>query len=231
MVKQSKWLPRLIVAIGIMMVCGVWLLVRYQVIHEREVELENAAIVASNLSKAFEEQVHSVIADADGDMRIIQRAYEKEGAASPLIAAILEQNSKNPVKAQSGITDDTGRFIVSSDSRLLELNYGNREWFLHLRENVIESLFVGKAESSRISGKSVIPLSRWLKNPDGSFAGVAHVALSLEYFDNAIDKLELGEGGVLSINRMDGVNLLRKTKDSQGSGQDVRSGLYGRARN
>lgn len=224
MAEQSKWHSRAIILISFLMLCGLWLLVLQQVGYEREKELEKAAVGAKNLTKAFEEQVHSIVASADNDMLTIQQAYEQEGPTSPIIAALLEQIRKDSAKIQGGITNERGIFVASSAPQALPLDYSDRKWFLTLRENSLDSLYISQTEVSKMSGKSAIPLSRRLSNPDGSFAGVVHISFSLEYFDDVVKKLELGSNGVLSINRMDGINLLRKTQDSQDSGQNVRSG-------
>ena len=224
MAEQSKWHSKGIVLIGVFLLCGLWLLEWQQVSFERENELEKAAVAANNLSKAFEEQVRSVIASADNDMITIQRAYEQGGAASPIVAAILEQIRKDSAKIQGGITNEKGRFIASSSSHALALDYADRNWFLPLGDNATDRLFISQTEVSKMSGRLAIPLSRRLNKPDGSFAGVVHISLALDYFDEIARRLELGSGGVLSINRMDGTNLLRKTQSSRESGKDVRGG-------
>ena len=105
MTAQSKWIVRLIILIGLVLLCALWLLVQHQIAYERENELDKNAVAAENLAKAFEEHVRSIMANAEGDMYALQVAYEQEGASSPVVATLLEQIRKDSVKFQGGIVN------------------------------------------------------------------------------------------------------------------------------
>ena len=221
---QSTRYSRAILLLGLIMLFGLWNFVWHQVGFEREKELEQATRAEMNMTKVFEEQVRSVIASADSEMITIKQACEKEGPSSSIIAAILAETRKNPARLQVGVTDEFGRFVVSSYPEALALDYSDREWFSHSRGNAFDSLYLGQTVVSRISGKRVIPLSRRINKPDGTFGGVVHISIDTNHFDSIINRLDMGSDGVISILGRDGINRLRQGQGAQGSGHDMRRG-------
>ena len=184
--KRYSWM---VVLLGGVLFSGLWLFVWQHVNNDRERTLREASREAMNLAKAFEEQVNSIIVQADHDMVILKEAYEKGGADNPVVATILQQTLKDTARFQIGITDAQGVFVVSSDNRALGVSYADREWFLRPREVATDSLYIGQTVASRASGKMVIPLTRRINKPDGSFGGVVHASLDTDYFAKLLSKL------------------------------------------
>ena len=219
--KRYSWM---VVLLGGVLFSGLWLFVWQHVNNDRERTLREASREAMNLAKAFEEQVNSIIVQADHDMVILKEAYEKGGVANPVVATILQQTLKDTARFQIGITDAQGVFVVSSDNRALGVSYADREWFLRPREVATDSLYIGQTVASRASGKMVIPLTRRINKPDGSFGGVVHASLDTDYFAKLYNQLQLGSGAIISLNGMDGIIRFRQFHDRRDSGQDIRGG-------
>jgi diguanylate cyclase (GGDEF)-like protein/PAS domain S-box-containing protein len=63
--------------------------------------------------------------------------------------------------------------------------------------------------------------SRRMSHPDGRFAGIAYVALSLDYFTDLSRRLDLGTNGSMSLLRADGTLLVREPFNERHLGADV----------
>ena len=72
-------------------------------------------------------------------------------------------------------------------------------------------LFVSHPFRSRLrNGNLSIGLTRRINGPDGAFAGVALLAIRIEYFQRLLDKISTGKSGAVFIVLDDGTLLARK---------------------
>ena len=67
---------------------------------------------------------------------------------------------------------------------------------------------------SRITGLRVIPFSRRLAKPDGSFGGVVMGSMRLDYFEKTFKAIALGPGATVTLARSDGIVLVRSPADA-----------------
>ena len=79
------------------------------------------------------------------------------------------------------------------------INIADREHFRHVRDNPQEQTFISKPYISRISRKWVFTLARRINYPDGSFAGAAFGAFSIEYLNNLFSTIDVGRDGAISL--------------------------------
>ena len=115
MIGQSRRYAYAVMFLGAVLLGSLWLFVWQQVVYEREKTMGEASRELMNLAKAFEESVSSVIAQTDSDLVTIKQAYESDGPASPVIAAILAQTLKDPTRFQSGVADVGGAEVQFSE--------------------------------------------------------------------------------------------------------------------
>ena len=91
-----------------------------------------------------------------------------------------------------------------------QANFSDRDYFAVHRDGLVEGLYVSTPFRSRLrGGDPSIAFSMRLDGPDGHFAGVAVVTLSLTYFTEAISRIDVGDDGVVSITRSDGFMVAR----------------------
>jgi hypothetical protein len=82
---------------------------------------------------------------------------------------------------------------------------------------------VGQPVRSRSSGVWIIPVSRRLDNPDGSFAGVALVAVRIAFFRSFYESFAIGEKDNIYL-ASDGRFLVRRPFRENDIGRDVSKG-------
>ena len=192
--------------------------------YERTIEETHRA--TTNLAIAFEEHVRRVVAEADRDLLSLKRVYESEGAVRPVLESLIEIAASDPVRRQVSIVDRQGVFLASSDKQAFQLNVSEREYFRVHREADTGSLFISKPITGMISGQDVISLTRRLNRSDGSFDGIAMVALRADYFNSFYDKITLGPGQLIALTGMDGINRIRQAGIRNESGQDIRGSKF-----
>jgi len=91
-----------------------------------------------------------------------------------------------------------------------QANFNDRDYFTVHRDGRVNGLYVSSPFRSRLrGGDPSIAFSVRLDGADGRFAGVAVMTLSLTYFTDAISRIDVGEGGVVSITRADGSMVAR----------------------
>jgi len=86
----------------------------------------------------------------------------------------------------------------------------DREFFRYHLAHTDRGTHVGNPIRSRSSGNLVIPLSRRIDRPDGSFGGVAMAALSVQFFGKFYDSFDVGKSGTIVLAIDDGTLLYRR---------------------
>ncbi|MFE1601507.1 sensor domain-containing diguanylate cyclase [Methylobacterium sp. ID0610] len=102
-----------------------------------------------------------------------------------------------------------------------QLNFADRRYFQIHREQPDRGLFISRPLTSRISGARLIVLSRRLAADDGDFDGIVVGTLRLTHFTRAFDRLGLGPGGVISLIRLDGMQLMRHPATASNDGGTI----------
>jgi diguanylate cyclase (GGDEF)-like protein len=121
------------------------------------------------------------------------------------------------------VLDATGKVVVISVGGVpKDLNVADRPYFTVHRDNPNVGLYVSDPYRSRLRDDAQsIALSRRISRPDGSFGGVAVVAVELEYFRKLFAELELGPHGSVALIGRDGIMIMRHPFDEQVIGRDI----------
>lgn len=89
-------------------------------------------------------------------------------------------------------------------------NYADRDYFLAHKRQAGLGLFVGHPLVSRLTGERMLPFSRRITKPDGSFGGVVLGSVKLSYFTRLFGQLELGRDGAINLYLRDGTRVIRQ---------------------
>ncbi len=89
-------------------------------------------------------------------------------------------------------------------------NYADREYFQVHRASAGLGLHVGGVPIvSRLDGERMLPFSRRIDKPDGSFGGVVLGTVKLSYFTHLFSEIDLGPGGAINLYLTDGTRIMR----------------------
>jgi hypothetical protein len=97
---------------------------------------------------------------------------------------------------------------ISGGDNVFERFYvGDREQFLAQVDPKTDNLFISSPVMGRFSRKWSIQVSRRLRHPDGSFAGIIVASLDPGSIERFFETVDLGPGGSVLLRRLDGVIL------------------------
>ncbi len=121
------------------------------------------------------------------------------------------------------VLDAAGNIVIDSESETPRKgNFADRKYFTVQRDNPDVGLYISDPYRSRLrGGVPSIVLSRRISRADGSFAGVAVVAIELEYFQKLFSALSLGPHGSVALIGRDGVMIMRQPYDANIVGRDL----------
>ncbi|GLS46432.1 sensor domain-containing diguanylate cyclase [Methylobacterium brachythecii] len=89
-------------------------------------------------------------------------------------------------------------------------NYADRDYFLAHKNRAGVGLYIGQPLISRLTGQRMIPFSRRVDKPDGSFGGVVLGTMNLAYFSHLFDQIGLGQDGAINLYLRDGTRIMRQ---------------------
>jgi PAS domain S-box-containing protein len=206
--------------------------------HERAKEIAEWSANNTNLVNADEARIRRTIATLDKVLLVIRQdiedIYKKRGFSRQQLADRVNQLSvpddlspKMALIDAQGIlrlttAEPAGTTPPKTDTKTQGISVADRDYFQHQLTNTNDELWIGVPIQSRVSGLWVLPFTRSITNPDGSFGGVLTMSVNPEVFNLPYSKSEMGESGSLAIIGLDGFTRIRKNGKTISYGDDAR---------
>ncbi|MDN7180208.1 sensor domain-containing diguanylate cyclase [Caballeronia sp. SEWSISQ10-4 2] len=193
----------------------------------RSVELGEMNVATSNLARAMAQQADDTFKEADTALLGIVERVEFDGtgpaALKRLHDILVMHRQELPQLDGLFVYDENGNWIINSTSAPLNrFNNADREYFIFHRHNSGPGPHIGVPVISRSSGKWVIPVSRRINKPDGSFGGVVLATVDIDFFKAFYDSLQIGNAGAVALVLDSGVMLIRRPFDVKVIGKSMR---------
>jgi diguanylate cyclase (GGDEF)-like protein len=181
----------------------------------------------ANLARAMAQQADDTIKAADIALADIVERIESDGSSVRALARLQQQMRAQvanlPQLVGLFVYDESGSWIANSRAVVSQAyNNADREYFIYHRTHTERGPHVGLPVISRSSGKWIMPVSRRLNKPDGSFGGVVLATLDIDYFRRFYESFDLGTRGAVALLSNDGTLLLRQPFDSGRVGSSMR---------
>lgn len=202
----------------------------WQIWNSHQRNLQSAASDAENLARSLTQHAENTFALVDNNLIELSERIETEGLGqkqkSRLQKVLQAQVANFPQLHGSFIYDAQGNWILTSSGKPLgHSNYADREYFqYHLSHNNNTS-YIGAVIRSRTTDDLVIPVSRRLNHPDGSFAGVVVSTIYVNYFRQFYNSFALKSDTSLSLLRSDGTILYRRPDSEDAIGKNISQGV------
>ncbi|MBR7996410.1 GGDEF domain-containing protein [Burkholderia cenocepacia] len=222
-----KTAPYVIVAIASMIACALMALCVLQLLQSRNDAMERARETSRNLGLVAERDIERNIELYDLSLQAVIHGLQRRDVmdASPgLRRAVLFDHAMTAEFLGSMLVMDAGGNIVldSGYDEPRKGNFADRRYFTIHRDNPNVGLYISDPFVSRLrGGKLSIALTRRISNPDGSFGGIAVIAVNLEYFHQLFAGLSLGKHGSISLIGEDGKMVMRQPYDVHTIGRDL----------
>nr|WKF60886.1 Phytochrome-like protein cph2 [Paraburkholderia busanensis] len=172
------------------------------------------------------QQADDTFKEADTALLGIVERVQHDGVGPAALKRLHEimviRRQELPQLAGLFVYDDNGKWIVNSNATANDrFNNSDREYFVFHQHFPDPGPHIGVPVISRSSGRWVIPVSRRISKPDGSFGGVALATVDIEFFRTFYDSLEIGNAGAVALVTNSGVMLIRRPFDGNLVGKSM----------
>ncbi|WP_175695542.1 sensor domain-containing diguanylate cyclase [Burkholderia ambifaria] len=219
--------PYVIVAVGIVIACALMGLCVLQLFQSRNDALERASETSRNLGLIAERDIERNFELYDLSLQAVIQGLQRPdvmSAAPALRRGVLFDHAMSaPFIGSQLVLDANGDIVLDSANDVPRKgNFADRKYFTVHRDHPDVGLYVSDPFVSRLrAGMLCIVLSRRISNPDGSFGGVALIAINLEYFHHLFAGLSLGQHGSMSLIGKDGIMVMRQPYNVSIVGRDI----------
>lgn len=169
----------------------------------------------TNLARATAQHAEDAIRQVDVLTTALAERVEGDGLQSldaARIHKLLVQQSKiMPQLHGLFIYGPDGQWIVTDKEVTPDpANNADRDYFQYHRTHTDRNVRIGDVVRSRSTQDLIIPISRRLNNPDGSFAGVLLGTIKVSYFVDYYGDFKIDDKGALVLATRDGTILVRR---------------------
>jgi signal transduction histidine kinase/DNA-binding response OmpR family regulator len=215
-----------IVSFCLFVIGMIWAVVITEAHFERQRIIDAAIKRNSDLAIAFEQYAGRTIESADTDTRYLQLAFARGESRADLQKLLAERASDRTLFSLTSITDEHGNVLMSTYGPIQtpSANLSDREYFEIHKNNDNGKAFVGKPIRSRTTGRTVVPITRRLSKPDGSFGGIVTVQIEPYRFTEFYQDVTLNPGDTLVLVGLDGIVRARRDGNAETSGEDLSKG-------
>lgn len=183
--------------------------------NSRQYRLHDQEIAMSNLAQTLSSQAQASIKQADTVLFSLVDRLEIDGMGRdqlPRLRLLLNaQRNQLPQLHGLFIHDEKGEWVASSSQFTpSSTNNSDREYFIFHRDHPERDPHIGPSIRSRTTGDWVMPVSRRINHPDGSFAGVVVATLYLDHFLKLYNSIDIGSNGVINLISADARIVVRR---------------------
>jgi len=185
--------------------------------------LKRIETTSENLARALELSIDGIFDKINIALLAVKYEAERElvngGITLPAINDYIAKQRGNITEIDNlRIADAKGDILYGVFQKsVAPANIADREYFIKLRDNPQAGLFIAKPLFGRVSNKWIIIIARRVNNPDGSFAGVAHGNISLDFFQKHFASFSLGNHDVITLRGSD-LGLIARNPEAKGIG-------------
>ncbi|HYG89820.1 MAG TPA: ATP-binding protein [Azospirillum sp.] len=205
----------LMVASGAAFIVVVNALIGYGIWQHHSETMESARSSAQHLARTLEADAIQTISGVEqlfADVRYVLSIHpDAADRASPRIYEYLHSRREAfPQIVDIVVVDADGRILHhSADTNPPSVNLADRPYFTIHKNRVDAGLHIGGPTVRRVffPGAMVIPLSRRLNNPDGSFAGVLVIMVNPSSLNGSFANLRNGLRGTATLALTNGTVL------------------------
>ncbi|MFK3683418.1 diguanylate cyclase [Pseudomonas sp. NPDC088890] len=175
----------------------------------------NAEDSVTNLARASAQHAEDAIRQVDAITAALAERLEGDGFEHldrPRLHALLRQQATiMPQLHGLFVYGPDGSWIVTDQDAIpANANNADRDYFSYHRSHTDRHVRIGSVVKSRSTGDLIIPISRRLNYPDGSFAGVLLGTIKVDWFVRYYGDFKIDERGALVLAKRDGTILVRR---------------------
>jgi diguanylate cyclase (GGDEF)-like protein len=196
--------------------------------HAYQAVLEDSRVATTNMARALASHAETSIKLGDAALDEMVERIEHDGltGASMVRLTARLREITHDVGELHGlfVYGPDGKWLTSSLPRPMQGNNFDREYFQYHLLHGDRSTHVGVPVRSRSTGAWILPLSRRIETPDGTFAGVVLATLNLQWFGRFYESFDVGKKGTILLALDNGTLIFRRPFRDDQVGMDIRNG-------
>ena len=175
-----------------------------------------ATAAAQNIVRSLDHTIEGAIdtidvallASADEITRDMRRGTLDRQAVTDLL---IRQQKRLPLVNNIRASNEWGEAIYGPGAFSPAVNITDREYFLRLRDDPTQSLFISKPVVGRHLQKWIWLFARRINKPDGSFGGVIFASVLIDEIERLMTRMPFDAGGVATLRDADLAMIARHT--------------------
>ncbi|MBF0561188.1 MAG: PAS domain S-box protein [Alphaproteobacteria bacterium] len=188
-------------------VLGLWHL-RMEALGEEKGNLDRLALALAEQTERAFQSIDLVIEQTRSEIDHLGSATLADGAT---LHQVLKTKIFGLPQGQALLVfDASGKMIGHSrEFPTPNVNAADRDYFISQKDMATDHLFISQPLRNRVNGRWMVSLSRHFQVPGpGGFGGVVMAAIEVEYFSKLYRALNLPDGVLIALQRLDGVTLV-----------------------
>ncbi|HEX8417962.1 MAG TPA: PAS domain S-box protein [Methylobacterium sp.] len=196
----------------------------WQIARSHEAAMANAGKEAQNLANVLAQHAARTIGSADLVLSGTIERLQGDPDRTTLKGFLQRRAAGLPQVQKLQVMDKDGSWLFDSVGPHEPMSSRDRAYFQHHRDDPDLGVHIDQPIVSRYGAVPVLPVSRRLNAPDGTFSGVVSATLYLDYFRSFYRGVNLGPQGAIALWSNDARVLVREPEAPGIMGRDLSRG-------
>ncbi len=159
------------------------------------------------------------------EVRVASETRSGTASADSVRGELYDLLASHPFLRSLNLIDSRGRLVYSSEASEAGLDFSDRAYFVHHRDDPGSRFLISAPVHARTTGEWVIPASRPLRRANGEFAGVIVAGVKPLFFSSVWTNDKTIEEQATTLWRKDGVVMVRSPFDEPSMGASIANGV------
>jgi PAS domain S-box-containing protein len=190
---------------------------------ERDRAISNELDSNALLAQTQESRVSNALQILDQVLLVLRDDYAIHGKPKSLNQRLAAMHVDRNYVGIVSLISETGD-VIATTAQGMNINFADREYFKEHASDPTDQLLIGKPILGRLTGKTLISLTRRINHPDGTFAGLVFLALDPVFLAPDYSGIKLERDATITLVGLDGIVRVRQNNGSNSFGEDVRAG-------
>ncbi|KAB2925575.1 MAG: diguanylate cyclase [Dechloromonas sp.] len=175
---------------------------------QAETDARNVVGVLETRLDATLRRIHADLEYLAGSVPLEALAPDVDSSFRPLLERQLTLHAARfPEIVGYRVADASGAIRYASQGGLSQMQIGEREYFLSLRNDPGLALAFSDVFTGRLSGRGILIVAVPVRDSGGTFRGAVLAPLDLAHLQRIFDAVDLGPNGVITLRRSDNGRL------------------------
>jgi diguanylate cyclase (GGDEF)-like protein len=196
----------------------------FHIVHAREETLATARKETTNLTISLVQHAELTFRTADASLAAITSQIERSPASTGISPGLrdflVRQVQQSSLFRSFAVVGSDGKVTVNTAGENVAGRFSDRDYFIYHQDHADKDIRIGSPIEGRTTPGWLIPVTRRINRPDGSFGGVAIAAINPAYFQDFYDGLEIGKSGAIMLVSGDKLLVRRPFRESN-PGRDM----------